>query len=85
MKSVIDNKKGRVLSTFFTVKIRPSWHQQEFTREKYLFVLVGCREGLFRVLHKDTFSDGSGLGIINWVDSPFTEYTFVCYGLSLLP
>ena len=79
MQSVIDNKKGGVLSTFSMVKIRPSWHQQEFTREENLVwsVTVG---GLLCGLHRDAFSDGLGLEIFNWVDSPFTEYTFVCYG-----
>ena len=37
------------------------------------------------MFHKDAFSDGPGLGITDWVESPFTEYTFVRYSSSLLP
>ena len=33
MRSVIDNERGGVLLVFSRVKSRPSWHQQEFTRE----------------------------------------------------
>ena len=73
-------RKGGVLLKFSRVKIRPSWHQQEFTRI-FLFWSVT----VFLVFHRDAPSDDSGLGTIVGVESPFPEYSFVLYGSSLLP
>ena len=47
MHSVIGNEKGGVLSTFLRVKIRPSWHQQESTREILFFEVNPVILGIF--------------------------------------
>ena len=47
MRSVINNERGGVLLVFSRVKIRPSWHQQEFTREIVFFEVDPVILGMF--------------------------------------
>ena len=86
-------RKGGVLLRFSRIKIRLSWHQQEFTRNLFR-LLVYCgflfsfdlQVGfIIRPVDRNDSAIGQGPGTVVGLESPFLEYSFIWYSLSLLP